>query len=91
MKLEAKLEDIRNVRDKVLMEQYIDERVIYMADLYDTISYLLSEAELTAMETLNAVCEYKKSGLVRRSKSERGQPTFTFLSPITFSYPFWML
>ena len=59
-KLEAKIEDFRNTRDKKKLEKYIDNHVLYMADLYDTITYLLIDAELTAMETLSAVEEYRQ-------------------------------
>ena len=60
MKLEAKIEGFRNTRDKKKLEKYIDNHVLYMADLYDTITYLLIDAELTAMETLSAVEEYRQ-------------------------------
>ena len=46
--------------DKKKLEKYIDNHVLYMADLYDTITYLLIDAELTAMETLSAVEEYRQ-------------------------------
>ena len=58
MKLEAKIEDIKNARDKRKLESYIDNHVLYLTDLYDTINYLLVDAELTAIETLAAAREY---------------------------------
>ncbi len=60
LKAEAKIEDLKNSRDRKKLEKYIDNHVLYMADLYETINYLLIDAELTAIETLAAVEEYQE-------------------------------
>ena len=58
MTVEARVEDLRNALDKKKLERYIDGNIGYLADLYDTISFLLSDAELTALETNEALKEY---------------------------------
>lgn len=58
MKLEAKIEDIKNERDRKKLERYIDANVLHMADLYDTFLFLLADAELTVLDTIDAISEY---------------------------------
>ena len=58
MTLEAKVEDLRNAVDKKKLGRYIDNHIIHLADLYDTISFLLTDAELTILETNEALKEY---------------------------------
>ncbi len=58
MTMKAKVEDMKNAHDKKKMEGYIDGRLAHLADLYDTISYLLADADLTALEVASAVTEY---------------------------------
>ncbi len=60
MQLRAKVEDIKTARDKKKLENYIDEHILHMADLYDTIEYLLADAELTTMEAVSAMEEYNE-------------------------------
>ncbi len=60
MTLRAKAEDIKNAYDKKKLEDYIDARINHLADLYDTISYLLSDADLTALEAATAITEYSE-------------------------------
>lgn len=58
MTVKAKFEDLKNARDKTRLEGYIDAHIIHLADLYDTISYLLTDLELTTFETTEALEEY---------------------------------
>ncbi len=60
MQLRAKVEDMKTAHDKKKLEEYIDSHIIHMADLYDTIEYLLSDAELTMMEAVSAIDEYNE-------------------------------
>ncbi len=74
MTVKAKIEDLKTAHDKRKLEDYIDERLIHLADLYDTISYLLADAEVTALEAANAVTEYderfdKKDDVVEEEKA----------------------
>ncbi|MBP3900695.1 MAG: hypothetical protein J6D53_04435 [Blautia sp.] len=58
MTIKAKVEDLKNAHDRNQLEGYIDAHLIHMADLYDTISYLLTDLELTTLETQEALKEY---------------------------------
>lgn len=58
MTLKAKFEDLKNAHDRNKLELYIDEHIAHLADLYDTISYLLTDLELTTLETTSALKEY---------------------------------
>ncbi len=58
MTMKAKVEDLKNAHDKKKMEDYIDSRLVHISDLYDTINYLLADADLTALELASAVSEY---------------------------------
>ena len=60
MTIKARIEDLKNVRDKNRLEGYIDAHIIHLADLYDTISYLLVDLELTTFETSEALEEYNQ-------------------------------
>lgn len=60
MTVKAKFEDLKNAHDKNKLEGYIDAHIIHLADLYDTISYLLSDLELTTLETTEALEEYNE-------------------------------
>lgn len=60
MSIKAKFEDLKNVRDKNRLETYIDAHIVHLADLYDTISYLLTDLELTTLETSEALEEYNE-------------------------------
>ncbi len=60
MTLEAMVEDLKDAHDKKKMEKYIDKHIIHLADLYDSINFLLSDVELTILETATALDEYKE-------------------------------
>ena len=58
MTIRGKIQNIKDAHDKRVMENYIDDRILHLADLYVTVDYLLSEANLTVLETVAAVAEY---------------------------------
>lgn len=60
MTIKARFEDLKNARDKNRLEGYIDAHIIHLADLYDTISYLLVDLDLTTFETSEALEEYNQ-------------------------------
>ena len=60
MKLEAGFEDFKTEYDRKKLEKYIDNHLDYLTDLYETISVLLADAELTTMETVEAMDTYKE-------------------------------
>ncbi len=75
MQMEAKIEDMQTTRDRKKLENYIDSHVLHMADLYETIVCLLADAELTALETVDAVNEYNErfgsGNLVETEEAEK--------------------
>ncbi len=60
MTIRAKSEDHREARDKKLFEAYLDNQVDYIYDCFDMAAYLITNAELAILETLDAVDEYDK-------------------------------
>jgi len=58
MTVKAKFEDLKTAHDKNKLEGYIDAHIVHLADLYDTICYLLTDLELTTLETTEALAEY---------------------------------
>lgn len=60
MTLRAKYEDLKNEHDKNKLESYIEAHINHLFDLHDTISYLLSDLELTTLETTEALKEYEE-------------------------------
>ena len=60
MKIEAGLEDFKAEYDKKKLEAYIDGNLEYLQDIYDTINILLEEAEVTTLETVEALAVYKE-------------------------------
>lgn len=60
MTMKAKIEDMKLAYDKKKMEDYIDARIAHLADLYDSITYLLADADLTALEAASAISEYSE-------------------------------
>ncbi len=60
MTVKAKFEDLKKAHDRNMLEGYIDAHLVHLADLYDTISYLLTDVELTTFETTEALKEYNE-------------------------------
>ncbi|MBR2528631.1 MAG: hypothetical protein IKE58_09210 [Blautia sp.] len=60
MTLEAKLQDKKEAHDKKLLERYIDDMYLHIADVYETIDYLISDAKLSILEVTAAVEEYNE-------------------------------
>ncbi len=60
MTIRAKIEDHREEKDKKLFEAYLDNQVDYIYDCFDMAAYLIANAELAILETLDAVDEYDK-------------------------------
>lgn len=58
MTIRAKYEDLKTEHDRNKMEAYIESHINHLYDLYETISYLLSDLELTTLETTEALKEY---------------------------------
>ena len=63
MKIEAGLEDFKTEYDKKKLEKYIDGNLEYLEDIYVTINFLLEEAEVTTLETIEALDIYKEKYL----------------------------
>ena len=63
MKMEAGLEDFKTEYDKKKLEKYIDGNLEYLEDIYVTINFLLEEAEVTTLETIEALDIYKEKYL----------------------------
>jgi len=60
MTVKAKFEDLKTAHDKNKLESYIDGHIVHLADLYDTITYLLTDLEVTTLETTEALAEYEE-------------------------------
>ena len=60
MNLKARSEDWRKATDKKALEHYIDNNVAYIQDCYETASYLIANAQLAILETVEAAEEYEK-------------------------------
>ncbi len=60
MTLKAKGEDWKNATDKKALEAYIDGNVAYIQDCYETAAYLIANAQLAILDTVEAAEEYEK-------------------------------
>ena len=58
MTIEAKIQDMREAKDKKDLEKYIEHRVDYIDDCFITAAYLIENAELAMLEALAAAVEY---------------------------------
>ena len=54
----AKIEDHKVARDKKLFEAYINDQIDYILDCYDSAAWLIANAQLAILETMDAVIEY---------------------------------
>ena len=59
MTVKAKHEDFVNARDKKLLENYMDDKILYVLDCYDTAALLIADAQLSILEFADALQEYE--------------------------------
>ena len=60
MTVKAKHEDHVNARDKRLLENYMDDKVLYILDCYDTAALIIADAQLSILEFADALQEYEE-------------------------------
>ena len=58
MTLEEKVRQRREKKDRKLAEAYIDDQISYIFETFETASYLISNAQLAILETVEAIDEY---------------------------------
>ena len=58
MTVKAKHEDHVNARDKRLLENYMDDKVLYILDCYDSAALMIADAQLSILELADALQEY---------------------------------
>ena len=59
MTMKAKHEDYVNARDKRLLENYMDDQIMYILDCYDAATLLIADAQLSILEFADALQEYE--------------------------------
>ena len=60
MTVKAKHEDYVNARDKRLLEQYMDDKMLYIMDCYDSAALIVADAQLSILEFAEALQEYEE-------------------------------
>ena len=60
MTVKAKHEDHVNARDKRLLENYMDNKMLYILDCYDSAALIIADAQLAILEFANAIQEYEE-------------------------------
>ena len=60
MTVKAKHEDHKDARDKRLLENYMDDEILYILDCYDAAAFLIAEAQLSILEVAEALQEYEE-------------------------------
>ena len=58
MTVKAKHEDYVNARDKRLLENYMDDTILYILDCYDSAALMIADAQLAILEFADALQEY---------------------------------
>ena len=58
MTVRAKHEDYVNARDKRLLENYMDDKILYILDCYDSAALMIADAQLSILEFAEALQEY---------------------------------
>ena len=58
MTVKAKHEDHVNARDKRLLENYMDDKMLYILDCYDSAALMIADAQLSILEFADALQEY---------------------------------
>ena len=57
--IEAKIAEKKAARDQKHFEAYVEDQVNYIYDCFDLASYLIANAELALLETLDAAAEFE--------------------------------
>ena len=60
MTVKAKHEDYVNARDKKLLEHYMNDKMLYILDCYDSAALMIADAQLSILEFADALQEYKE-------------------------------
>ena len=60
MTVKAKHEDYVNARDKRLLENYMDDKILYIMDCYDSAALIIADAQLSILEFADALQEYEE-------------------------------
>jgi len=60
MTAKTRHEDRVNARDKRILENYMDEQILYILDCYDAAAFLLADAQLSILEVADALKEYEE-------------------------------
>ena len=60
MTVKAKHEDYVNARDKRLLENYMDEKMLYILDCYDSAALMIADAQMSILEFAEALQEYEE-------------------------------
>ena len=60
MTVKAKHEDYVNARDKRLLENYMDDKMLYILDCYDSAALMIADAQLSILEFADALQEYEE-------------------------------
>ena len=59
MTAKARHEDRKDARDKRRLENFIDDEINYILDCYEAVAFLIADAELSILETADAMQEYE--------------------------------
>ena len=59
MTVKAKHEDYVNARDRKILENYMDDQILYILDCYDSAALMIADAQLTILEVAEALQEYE--------------------------------
>ena len=59
MTVKARHEDYVNARDKKLLENYMDDKMLYILDCYDSAALMIADAQLSILEFADALQEYE--------------------------------
>ena len=60
MTVKAKHEDHVNARDKRLLENYMDDKILYILDCYDSAALIIADAQLAILEVADAFQIYEE-------------------------------
>ena len=58
MTVKARHEDYVNARDKRILENYMDDKIMYILDCYDSAALIVADAQLAILEFADALQEY---------------------------------
>lgn len=60
MTIKARHEDYVNARDKRMLENYMDDELLYIMDCYDSAALLIADAQLAILEVADAFQIYEE-------------------------------